>query len=192
MAKKKKPMKYREYELPEFLDPPPEKLMLGCDPGSKNFGISLVGVRRGKPVVYANGVLNFPVNDLINFNGMADKFLNEIDDWMAFKPDAIIGERFQSRGGSSMGPLIEQVSVMLGLMHQYGVPMKLTVASAWKNAFNRRFQTDLKEIYPTVSVQPHQLDASLIAIYGLEKGLDLLLNYTPESIISQVERTSTL
>jgi Holliday junction resolvasome RuvABC endonuclease subunit len=190
MAKKKKPMKYREYELPQFLYPPPEKLMLGCDPGSRSFGISLVGVRKSKPVVYANGVLNFPVNDLINFNGMADKFLNEIDDWMAFKPDAIIGERFQTRGNG--GPLIEQVSVMLGLMHQYGVPMKLTVASAWKNAFNRRFQTDLRQIYPTVSVQPHQLDASLIAIYGLEKGLDLLLNYTPDSIIAQVERKSLI
>ena len=189
-TKKKRPVKFRAYDLPAVLSPKPEKLIFGADPGSRNFGASLVGVVRGAPVVYANSVLNFPVNDLISFNGTAAKFLEELDQWMAHKPNGIIAERFQTRGNG--GPLIEMVGSMLGLMHQYKVPMKLTVASAWKNAFNRRFDVDLKEIYPTTSVEPHQLDACLLAIYGLEKGLGITLNYTPESIIAQAEKKSLI
>jgi hypothetical protein len=192
MAKKKrKERKIIEYKLPAKLKGRPTKLILGCDPGSANFGISLVGIERNRPRVYANSVLMHPVNDLINFNRVSQEFLIELDGWMAFEVNGVIAERFQTRGNG--GPLIEQVSAMLGLMTAaYAVPIKLTIASAWKNAFNRRFGVDLKEIYPTIEVQPHQLDAALIGIYGLEQGLDLELDYTPDEIIEQVERTSLI
>ena len=111
---------------------------------------------------------------------------------MIYQPDGIIAERFQTRGNG--GPLIEQVSSMLGLIRgRYPkIPIKLTVASAWKNKLNRRFECDLKEIYPTVAVQPHQLDATLIGVYGLESGLDTNIDYDLEDIISQVENTSLI
>jgi hypothetical protein len=191
MAKKKTPKPNAPYEIPP-LKIKPGKLILACDPGSRNFGLSLVGVADGKVTVYANTVLMTPVNNLVNFNQAAQEFLAEIDHWMQFKPNAIIAERFQTRGNG--GPLIEMVSSMLGLMKgKYSnLPMKLTVASAWKNKFNRRFDADLKEIYPTVAVQPHQLDATLIGIYGLEQGMKADIAYDYHDIISQTEATSLL
>ncbi len=193
MAKKRKaPKPNAEYVLPASLGGRPEKLLLAMDPGSRNFGIALVGIEKGKPRVYANSVLTRPLNDLVAFNAARTIFLKEIAGWMAFKPDGIIGERFQTRGNG--GPLIEQVSAMLGLIGgQYPkVPVKLTIASAWKNAFNTRFSCDLKEIYPEIGVQPHQLDAALIGVYGLEKGTGIKLEYKPADIIKQVESTSLI
>jgi hypothetical protein len=72
------------------------------------------------------------------------------------------------------------------------MPLKLTIASAWKNKVQKRFEVDLKEIYPTTGVQPHQLDAALIGIYGLEQGLGRDLDYDLRDVIAQVEATSLL
>ena len=171
-----------------------EKSVLGLDPGSRNFGISLVGLsKENKPIVFANSVLMNPVNDLVNFGKGSEKFLNEIKSWISMHPPSgIVGERFQTRG--NMGPLIEQVSVMLGLIRgRYSkIPLKLTVASAWKNKIRRRFGVDLKDLYPKIAVQPHQLDATLIAIFGLESGLNKDLDYDLEDIVGQCESTSLI
>jgi hypothetical protein len=170
-----------------------DKFVLGMDPGSRNFGIALVGIHKGKVKVFANSVLMSPVDTLVEFGEAKRKFLEEINTWMGLVPiDGMIAERFQTRGNG--GPLIELVSVMLGLLAGTypNVPIKLTIASAWKNKFNKRFDTDLKETYPDVAVQPHQLDASLIGIFGLESGLNTTLDYNPDDIIAQVESTSLL
>lgn len=193
MAKKKKiPKPNKEYTLSSVKSIDAEKLILGLDPGSRNFGISLVGIKNKRIIVYANSVMMNPVNNLINFIDSSDLFLSELSNWLEFQPDGIIAERFQTRGNG--GPLIEMVSSMLGLIRgSYPeTPIKLTVASAWKNRFNRRFETDLKLIYPDIEVQPHQLDATLIGIYGLECGLETILDYEPDDIIHQVEKTSLI
>jgi len=193
MAKKRKPKprKIREYLIPDRLTPKPSKLILGCDPGSKNFGIALVGLVNGKPHCYANAVLNFPIDTLLEFNRASDEYLAEMDQWVAKDPDAIVAERFQTRGNG--GPLIEQVSVMIGLLQQYGLPMKLTIASAWKNAVRRQFGLDLREdVYGRISVEPHQLDAALIGVYGLEQGTGLKLDYDFEAFVRNVEKTSLI
>ena len=72
------------------------------------------------------------------------------------------------------------------------VPFKLTIASSWKNKVQKRFDVDLKEVYTETLVQPHQLDAALIGIYGLEQGLKRDLDYSLEDIISQAEATSLI
>jgi hypothetical protein len=188
MAKKKR-RKVRVYEIPQ-LKVSASTLILGCDPGSANFGIALVGLVKGKIKVYANAVLMAPVNDLITFNSKSSEFLEEIDQWMQFKPSGLVAERFQTRGNG--GPLIEQVSSMLGLLkgRYQSLPVKLTIASAWKNRVQKRFEIDLKDVYAASSVQPHQIDAALIAVYGLEEGLGTHLDYSVDDIVAQVEKTS--
>jgi len=197
MKKKKKYKPKQVYVLPDsplgtHFDV--EKSVLGLDPGSRNFGISLVGLsKENRPVVFANSVLMHPVNDLVNFGKGSEEFLNEIRSWTDMHtPSGIVGERFQTRG--NMGPLIEQVSAMLGLIRgRYSkIPLKLTVASAWKNKIRRRFGVDLKELYPEIAVQPHQLDATLIAIFGLESGLNRDLDYSLEDVVAQCEATSLI
>lgn len=188
---KKKSRKFRVYELPK-LKIKAEKLVLSCDPGSANFGIALVGLtRESKIKVYANAVLMTPLNDLVRFNHRSEEFLNEIDSWLAYSPGAIIAERFQSRG--LQGPTIELVSSMLGLMRgRYQLPMKLTIASTWKNRFQQRFDIDLKDIYAEADVQPHQIDAALIGIFGLEEGLQTILDWDIDDIVDQVSATSLI
>jgi len=192
MRKTKKPPKPNEvYELPTKIVVRDQVVILGMDPGSRNFGIALVGTSNGKIKVYANAVLMRPVNDLVSFGMSSDAFMKEIKAWIDLgNPKGVVAERFQTRGNG--GPLIEQVSAMLGLIRgRYPkLPMKLTIASAWKNKFNRRFNMDLKEIYPTTRVQPHQLDATLIGIFGLEAGLGKELSFTIEDVIKQCEATS--
>jgi hypothetical protein len=191
MAKKHKPRKINEYEMPK-LKISSGKLILGADPGSKNFGIALVGLVGGRVKIYANSVLMYPIDDLKIFNQKSLAFLEEMDKWMEFSPSGIVAERFQTRGNG--GPLIEQVSSMLGLLKgaYFDTPIKLTIASAWKNRVQRRFDVDLKEIYPQIWVQPHQLDAALIGVFGLEEGTGTTINYTVDDIVKQVEATSLI
>lgn len=201
VAKKKewKPNKSYDLEALDAIDVSrASTLILGCDPGSRNFGISLVGLVKSKPVVYANSVLMNPVHTLVDYNGATLQFLEELDRWMAHGPAAIVAERFQTRGG--MGPLIECVSVMLGVFRCYDKPVKLTIASTWKNKFNRRHDvgsgdrkdTQLSRRYASIRVQPHQLDATLIALHGLEEGLKTVIDYDLEKLIAQVESTSLI
>ena len=190
MAKKKKARKVRVYELPK-LNIKAEHLVLACDPGSANFGIALVGLNKGRVKIYANAVLMEPLNDLVEFNKKSTSFVQEFDTWMTYAPGGIVAERFQTRGLS--GPVIEQVSAMLGIMRgRYKVPVKLTIASVWKNRVQRRFDIDLKEVYEASSVQPHQIDAALIGVFGLEEGLQRTLDYTVEDVVRQVEATSLI
>ena len=203
--KKKKVVKpNQEYELPATCTFKGLRI-LALDPGSKNMGISVVGVKNWKPVVLANSVMTKPINTLVDFKLSRESFLAEIDRWVkVFRPQAIIAERFQTRGNG--GPLIEFVSVMLGLLggRYYPLPTKLITASTWKNSFNRRFQPelermypdaeklDLKLIYPDLKMTPHAFDSSLIGIYGLEFGLRHKLIYTPRGIMRAAEQASLI
>jgi hypothetical protein len=134
--------------------------------------------------------LRFPVNDLVNFPERRELFLKELKPWFdTFKPQAMIAERFQTRGNG--GPLIEYVAVMLGLLAGTypRIKTKFITASTWKNAFKRRF-FDLKLLYPNLLIQPHPFDAAMIGIYGLEFGLKRQLKYDPFKIVKSVENSS--
>lgn len=204
MAKKKPKKPNPEYKLPKEVTLPPLRI-LAMDPGSRNFGISCVGIKNNKFVVLANASLMKPVDTLVDFEIAKETFLEEIRSWVKlFKPNAIIAERFQTRGNG--GPLIELVSVMLGLIAGTypKLPIKFITASTWKNAFNKRFQDelaktypgalklDLKLVYESILTAPHPLDATLIGIYGLEYGMKNKLNYKISQIVKQVEKTSCL
>jgi hypothetical protein len=191
MPKKKLKKPNPSYDMPA-LKINADKLILGMDPGSRNHGIALVGVRNGKVKVWANSVMTHPLDTLVDFNQAKETYLQEIADWMKYQPNAMVAERFQTRGNG--GPLIELVSCMLGLIAGTypDKPFKLTIASAWKNKLQKRFDVDLKEIYKEIAVQPHQLDAALIGIYGLEQGMKQDLDYDLYEIIAQVEASSCL
>lgn len=191
MAKKKPKKLSPEYELPRIASLPTLRI-LAMDPGSSNFGISCVGVRNDRPVVLANSKLRYPVNNLVDFLERRDLFLEEVARWVDhFKPNAIIAERFQTRGNG--GPLIEYVAVMLGLIAGTypNTPIKFITASTWKNAFKRR-HFDLRLLYPDLKVEPHPFDATLIGIYGLEFGLKRLLKYDPFDLVDAVQNTSCI
>jgi hypothetical protein len=157
-------------------------------------GIACVGVDGSKVDVIANSIMTHPISSLVdNFRTHRGIFIDEIKRWLdAYSPDAIIMERFQTRG--NMGPLIELVSTMNAVvtMIEPDLPCKLITAATWKNAHNRRFTEQLDDMYPICLTAPHQLDATLIGVFGLEAGLRETLSYTPKNIIKQVQATSAL
>ncbi len=191
--KKRQPKPNAEYLIPQVTLKKSTVRLLALDPGSRNMGISCVAVNtEGRVKVIANSIVTNPVNDLTQFGPRRDAFLSEIDRWIdQFQPNGIIAERFQTRGIG--GPLIEQVSVMLGLLsgRYHTLPVKLITAATWKNAFHRRFEhATLDELYRESLTTPHQLDSCFIGLYGLEAGLGRELDYEPFDIMKQAVDTS--
>lgn len=192
MAKKRKIRPNKEYELLPCKRKHDWRI-LACDPGTRNFGIACVGVKNGKIDVIASSLLTNPITVLTADHERQRKlFVAELRNWIhLYEPDAYIAERFQTRGNG--GPTIELVTAMNTILTVIKrKPYKYVVASQWKNAFNRRFDDQLKSMYDDCLTTPHQLDAVLIGCYGLELALQTELKYSPESIIEGVEATSCL
>jgi len=193
MAKRKKAQKPNaSYEIQAVNFHPQTKRMLGFDPGSRNMGISLAAANASNKVkIVANSIVTSPINDLVNFMPARLAFLEEVDRWVTtYQPHGFIAERFQTRG--LLGPLVEQVSVMLGLLagRYPHIPIKFITAATWKNDYQRRFDFQLDAMYPVCQTTPHQLDASFISVYGLEKGLQRELDFTPQQIMHDAEVSS--
>lgn len=195
MVKKKIRELNAEYVLPPTSGLASEtKRVLALDPGSRNMGISIVALSaKGRLRVMANSIVTNPVYDLTCFGPQRDEFLAEIDQWVElYKPNGIIIERFQTRG--LLGPLIEIVSIMIGLLAaRYRIPVKLVTAATWKNEFHRRFadiNVTLDEMYKLSRTTPHQLDSCFMGVYALEKGLGAQLKYDPQQIMMSAEDSS--
>lgn len=177
------------YELPEYKGG--KFTILGLDPGSTNFGISCVEYSKRGSRILANAVLDNPVKGLAT--GIEEKkntFLSEIFNWLDnFNCKAIIAERFQSRG--LRGNTAEEVTFMIGILSQaFEIKTKLVIASTWKNAFARQHGEKLKEFYKLSRTTPHQLDASLIALFGLSTGFHADIEYSIGNLITKVENSS--
>lgn len=192
MRKSKKRKANKEYEL-EPCSREHDWRILACDPGTRNFGIACIGVKGSRVDVITSALLTNPITVLTSGHAaQRSAYVAELRRWFSlYKPDACIAERFQTRGNG--GPTIELVSTMNALLAVIKrMPFKYVVASQWKNAFNRRFDDQLKGMYDDCLTTPHQLDAALIGVYGLEMALNRQLKYSPSSIIEMVETTSCM
>lgn len=191
--KKKNRKPNAEYTLPVVKLKSMTKRVLALDPGSKNMGISVVAMNKNRELrVVANSIVTSPIYDLTKFSTQREMFLAEMDRWFdLYKPNAIVAERFQTRG--LLGPLVEIVSVMLGLLAgRYNVPIKLITAATWKNDFNRRFPYQLDDLYKKARVTPHQLDSCLIGAFGLELGTQSSIDYDPVKFMHSAESSACL
>ncbi len=91
MTKKKKHKPNATYELPKNPNWVADKFILGHDPGSRNYGLALVGLQGESVKVFANTVLMTPVDNLVNFNAARENYLNEIASWVKLqKPNGMI------------------------------------------------------------------------------------------------------
>lgn len=172
---------------------------MGLDPGTANFGVSIIRYGPKKQSVkplYA-GLLEQPIKNL-TATPVGDKvrrgkptikrdepsfpigmqlFVDEIDYLITkYRVTHIAIERFQTRGGSSMGDTIECVSAMLGIIcyiaHTRGIKFVTTVAGVWKGAVNRN-GGDLQAVYDygkiNHDIAPHIIDATMIALCHANK-----------------------
>lgn len=192
--KKKKQRKIEVYDLPIYKGSTIN--VLGIDPGSSNMGISAVGFdkKKKKGVILANAVMMRPLKGLTgNVNSQLDQFIDELRMWIThFNIKAIVVERYQNRG--IRGATAEEIGYMIGALFREfrHLKIKAITAATWKNKFHRRFvDHDLKVMYKQIRTPAHQLDATLIGMFGLEKAFGEI-DYDPDKLMLGVEHTSLM
>ena len=148
-------------------------MILGIDPGKRNFGVSIVGLSSTGNTykVFSGFMLNHAITDFKNSElaiEQAKAFKREINGYLKeYKVDLIVVERFMVRGRYN-GATSEYISAMIGVLLVSGVKVCIVTPPEWKNAFNKKF--DLKGMYLKLKpLPPHIVDATLIGIYGAAK-----------------------
>ncbi len=177
--------------------------VLGLDPGTNNFGLSIIKFRpktQSIKVVGTTFILN-PLRELKAFLQDQTAFFQEelreiTDEYGPF--DFCIAERFQSRGRGG-GATIELINVMLGIvLSTVKCDTRVVTAATWKNSFNRSYS--LESLYSEIDeygLTSHQLDATLLAIfrvsqvYGLN-GFSFLTETKLDSLINDFVRSKSL
>ena len=166
--------------------------ILSLDPGFSNFGIACSAVTNNRFELRANAVLNNPMREMKgDLQKSRIRFVKEIDYWIqSFNCKMIIAERFQARG--IRGNSGELVSMMMGILFQKyrKLDIRFITAATWKNDFHRTQDYCLKDLYKVCGTTPHQLDATLIGVYGLQQKFNCKYPYTVQNLISGVESVS--
>lgn len=147
--------------------------ILCLDPGTTNYGLSILRVDGKKLTIEGSKTVKHRVRDMKNPEAQYRAYKKELRALGKF--DLVVAERFQARGNK--GPTIECISVMLAaLLELYPGKTVFLTASTWKNRVNKVF--DLKYMYEQlknaqVSVRPitdrktvHELDSSLMGLYA--------------------------
>lgn len=163
--------------------------ILGCDPGSKNYGYTCLTASIRKDLMVTNiseiGMFQRCINNLTEKpqkppksrrkkEGMWPPLQEQLPEfehfWSGlldeFEPDVFIVERYQARGGK--GTTIECVSIMNGIIASLcmyrDIKFVMITAATWKNRVNSQF--DLEASYKEVEFPDHMVDSSFIAAYA--------------------------
>lgn len=181
-----------------------ETVILGLDPGTKNFAFSIIKVQpwitpKGttlKVEVVETGLLNNTVLDTKHAKSQLMMFLAEIG-CIIERPNrlcnAIVVEQYQSRGHGTK--LLELVNIMIGgLFTRFDYrEFNFFSAASWKTAIKQKF--DLDGEYKRITCTAHEVDATYIAMYGAFRLLKLkpFVGHTQASlqkIARRVEKVS--
>ncbi len=170
-------------------------IILGADPGSKNFALAVIELKNNKLSVLGTKMVENTLHKFdMTMQDQYNAFVKEVrmvrDE---FKPDYCIMERFQTRGNG--GNTIEFVSMMNALLFytmRKNSPMLVT-ASTWKNACTRA-NILLKDIYAEYKMttqqfakEIHEFDAAMMAVYRLyhERDTSYYSNFNVHTFIQR-------
>lgn len=175
-------------------------VVMGLDGGKTNFGYAVAKIsftrKKLKVQLLETGVVPCPVNDMKEASTQRKEFVK----WFrakvrTFKITDIIAERFMTRGGgASMGTTIECISYMYGAIDQIFGEVKYVTAATWKNQVNKVIDLDAWYKDTTYTKTPHELDATLQAVYLGHLIFELKPDYKDTKqadITRQIERVST-
>jgi len=169
--------------------------ILGLDPGTVNFAYSVIDYDElgGTYEVAKCGLIGSPLPKVENeIQEGLTKFMGSMLSVFPSNTPQIYMERYVNRG--SKVSALETVNMMIGAM--YKCNPYLFSSAVWKNHINKRLkptQHNLKDMYPRCSVTPHELDATLIGLYGIircEKAKVLQSTAEFNECMRQVERAS--
>ena len=151
--------------------------VLCLDPGSVNFGWSVIKIKNRKWSIVKCGMIRNTIKDLKGeeYEKSIDAFAVEFS-WMLTKarPTHVFAERYTSR---IRGTTIEAVNGMLGtasiLTRAYNrkTMLRLVMAANWK--FRIKKIMDLESYYKTVGVPDHVVDSCFLGLYNCELFLGL-------------------
>lgn len=156
-------------------------VVLGLDPGTVNFGWSLVDSDFN---VLRCGLVQNTIRSVKEAREQQKSFLAEMRGY-AKQAGSVVAERYQARsvGGRSavMGSLPEMVNLMLGglIVHR---DVELVPAMIWKAQVKKVL--DLDRLYKVCRAPAHVLDASMLACWRHHK----LLNTTFHPTLKQVKK----
>ena len=148
--------------------------ILGLDAGTASFGYSVVETRVQKKVlqyrIHETGVIPCPVRSINDVQAQVLAFVSWIKNTVKkHKIALLVGERFQPRG-MSRSNTTELIGMMYGALLAHNLNLQLILPVTWKNRVNKQF--DLSSVYyakkndtPYLG-EPHELDATLQALYG--------------------------
>lgn len=181
-------------------------ISIGHDPGRSNYAYSILDFKlvndRPAAKLLRCGLLQSPIVGFKNLPKQVGDFTAEfleIERSCSEQATVYSVERFQGRGIKSS--LLETVNVAVGCgvllfnNRNYQVNIYTPTAGTWKGAVNR--VCDLKDWYKRIRCTPHELDATLIAMYGVYRYYEV----TPFStftegdmanLVAAVERTTTI
>ena len=168
------------------------KVIISADPGKENFSVAIQVIDNDIPSIEYVQLIPFRITELReNAN---PPFLEQLEKFIGFfnyiiktyNPIECTMERFQIRFRTG-GAVAEVVNIMIGiccvLCQQQQIPMKLVIASEWKNHYNRISEISLEETYRCVKkLPPHIIDSAFIGLYYSMKNekfysRDNIINY---------------
>jgi hypothetical protein len=128
---------------------------LGLDPGTKNFGFSLVEHDTIKWRILECGMMENTLYDFgDDFKNQINWFIDEIGPMLS-KADHVVMERYQPRFKAAQ---IEYINCMIGIVAMLHKSTRIVTAASWKN----KLPFKLKDLYDKKT--DHVLDATLMAM----------------------------
>jgi Holliday junction resolvasome RuvABC endonuclease subunit len=159
-------------------------LIVGIDPGKRNYGLSVIDLSGGIEVLETLDMSKYfdGGNELSGNQTLQQKIYNEFHDyWLKWikkhQPLSITVERFQARG--IKGNVGEYVSLMIGsILLNKTTPTFTIIPSQWKTFYNKEMAKEgnakglnlIYEKYP--KIKSHEIDATFIAVYGYNRYLN--------------------
>jgi Holliday junction resolvasome RuvABC endonuclease subunit len=149
-------------------------IAVGCDLGLVNFGFSIIHYSATKQkVLHRHLVVNRVTDFKERMLEQRQAFYLEIRKLLRkYKPKILVVERFMTRGrfGQAIGECLTfMLAVLAELCHRLKIEFKAVTSASWKNAFQRRTQKKLDNLYKYLKpLPPHIVDSVLQATYGLD------------------------
>lgn len=169
--------------------------VLAVDPGSTNFGFSLIEVNGKTPRIVACGMLDkqmlvHSLNEqtlseaVSRFSNVFDKLLK------ATRASCISAERYLIQRRGTTG---ESVNMMLGLMADRGLPMQIFMAATWKARLKKHLQHELVDLYKITydgkrRLPDHAIDATMQGLFFCERELGVPLKWNMETLARKIEQ----
>ncbi len=167
--------------------------VLSVDPGSTNFGFSIIEVFNKKPRIVACGLLDkrYLIHSL-NEQTLSAAVMTFQKAFTALlrssRADCISAERYLIQRRGTTG---ESVNMMLAIMAASGKPMQIFMAATWKAKLKKHLGCNLEEVYKITRsgkklIPDHAIDATMQGLFFCERELQVPLRWKSKELSKRI------